>query len=127
MEEMGARELASKKPFFRREIVVAKVHSLFPGHLPEKILQLLDEYKPRFAETAPRVQLAILKLSNGDLNLLRHHLDAAKRDYRDVILPAENPEFLRVGIADWIALSEDEKERITDSDVHQYLEWIHRM
>ena len=122
--ERGNRELRRKKRFFHRETVEAKVKSLFPNNAPAEILQLLDEYQPRASGVAPRVHLAILKLSNGDLELLRHHLDAAKRDYRDVILPAENPEFLRTPMELWLAMSAPEKDSLVDRDVQQYLDWL---
>jgi len=40
----------------------------------------------------PRVQLAILKLSEGRLDRLADLVSAAKRDYRDVLMWAEYPE-----------------------------------
>lgn len=124
MKERGDRELRKKKPFFHREIVEAKVESLFPNHDTTQTLQLLDEFHTRVAEVAPRVQLAILKLSDGDLERLRYYLDAAKCDYRDVILPAENPEFLRLPMDSWLAMSDAEKDRLSNRDVQQYLDWL---
>ena len=124
MKERGERELAKKSPFFRRELVEAKVKLLFPDKAPAEILQLLDEYDSDFGEGTARIQLAILKLSDGDIEKLRYHIAAAKRDYRDVILPAENPELLRVGVGSWARMSEDEKEQLSNKDVQQYLGWL---
>src|SRR5215207_8585813 len=75
------RALARMKPFWRREVVEAKVKSLFPSHEPAEVLRLLDEYGTGpYAPEPERVHLAILKLSGGDLEQLRRHLDTAKSD-----------------------------------------------
>jgi hypothetical protein len=124
MKQRGDRELRRKKPFFQRRIVEARAKAMFPNHAPAEILEVLDEYKPGLAELAPRVQLAILKLSDGDFARLRYQLDAAKSDYRDVILPAENPEFVRLPMDSWLAMSEAEKDRLSNRDVQQYLDWL---
>ena len=42
------------------------------------------------------MQLAILKLSGGSEERLREFLAVAKRDYRDVLFWAENPEESRL-------------------------------
>ena len=47
---------------------------------------------------ASRVRLAALKLAHGNLDSLRRHILAAKRDYRDVLVPAEYPEYSRRGL-----------------------------
>ena len=46
----------------------------------------------RTKESGERVQLAILKLSEGSDEKLRQCVDGAKRDYRDVLLLAESSE-----------------------------------
>ena len=43
-----------------------------------------------------RVQLAILKLSDGNEDKLREFVAVAKRDYRDVLFWAEYPEEARL-------------------------------
>jgi hypothetical protein len=66
--------------------------SLFPGVEAGTILLLLDEYGVHDWEPArERVQLAILKLSNGDEARLLHTISVAKEDYRDVLMWADNP------------------------------------
>ena len=70
------------------------------------------------------MQLAILKLSDGNRDKLRTLLAAAKSDYRDVIGPAEYPGQSREGFVRLVTLSEAEKERISDEDYQQYLEWL---
>ena len=65
-----------------RDDVVGDIPHRFPHEGVNTILTLLDTYQG--AEQA-RVQIAILKLSAGDLTRLRHDIDAAQQDYRDVI------------------------------------------
>lgn len=45
-----------------------------------------------YEQGSERVRLAIIKLSEGTLGELRRMTDAAKRDYRDVLMWAESPE-----------------------------------
>jgi hypothetical protein len=55
--------------------------------------QQLDRYGVESHEREKdRVQLAILKLANGDLAKLAEMVAIAKRDYRDVLSWAEYPE-----------------------------------
>lgn len=55
-------------------------------------MQILDGYgaEPQEAER-DRVQLAILRLSEGQQAKLQHYVQAAKRDYRDVLYWSEHP------------------------------------
>jgi len=119
------REMELKKPFFRREVIQDKVKSLFPAHGTAEILCLLDEYGTESWQCErERVQLAVLKLSEGNLELLRDHLNAAKSDFRDAIVPAEYPGQSQDGFVGWAKLSEAEKERISNEDNQQYLAWL---
>ena len=76
-----------------REDVVAAVGQYFPHHDAATVLALLDRYGTRRSEPErERVQLAILKLSGSDIEKLRHDLDVARQDYRDVLYWAEYPD-----------------------------------
>jgi hypothetical protein len=119
-----APELAIKKRFFRREVVEAKVKSSFQEHETAEILRLLDEYVPIHGGGPERVQLAILKLSNGNLDELRTLLEEAKRDSREAIVPAEYPGQSRDGFVGWEKLSQAEKERVSSEDNRQYMAWL---
>jgi hypothetical protein len=74
-----------------REEVIAVVQKTFPEDALTRILVLLDSYGVESYERE-RVQLAILKLSDGDEKKLREFVAVAKRDYRDVLFWADNPE-----------------------------------
>ena len=70
-----------------------------------------------------RVQLAILKLSEGDPVKLLHFIEAARIDYRDVLAWAEYPEQLQSGKTRYntpLAAYEAMLER----DRRQYDDWL---
>ena len=75
---------------YTREQVKKVVIKLFNEDYYQEIMDILDLYgcEPYEAERE-RVQLAIIKLSLGDLNKLSHYCTIAKKDYRDVIYWAE--------------------------------------
>jgi predicted Fe-Mo cluster-binding NifX family protein len=72
--------------------VVAAVQASFPESRWARVLELLDSYGVELYERErERVQLAILKLSEGNEEKLREFVTVAKRDYRDVLFWAESP------------------------------------
>jgi len=75
-----------------RDDVVAAVGARFPSAERDGVLTLLDRYGVESWERdRERVQLAIVTLSEGDLDKLRYFLGVAKQDYRDVLFWADNP------------------------------------
>jgi hypothetical protein len=80
-----------------REEVVAGARVAFPRSDQASLLELLDHYgiEP-YERERERVQLAILKLSEGSEEKLREFIAVAKRDYRDVLFWAEYPEEARL-------------------------------
>ncbi len=78
---------------YNRDLVLDKVKKCFPGHKEEEIMAFLNLYGEELYERErERVQIAILKLSDGDLDQLLVNVEVAKRDYRDVLAYAEYPE-----------------------------------
>src|SRR5205823_14374473 len=76
-----------------RDEVVAVVQKTFPETAHARVLELLDGYGfESYQRERERVQLAILKLSEGNEEKLREFVEVGKRDYRDVLFWAENPE-----------------------------------
>ena len=68
-----------------RDEVVAIVQKTFPETAHARVVELLDSYGVEsYERERERVQLAILKL--------REFVAVAKRDYRDVLFWADNPE-----------------------------------
>lgn len=73
--------------------VLASVRATFPKRSWPGVLDLLNTYGVEsYERERERVQLAILKLSEGSENKLREYVAVAKRDYRDVLFWAEYPE-----------------------------------
>ena len=63
---------------------------------PQLILNILDENGVESYERERiRVQLAIIKLSEGDRGQLEEYVSLAKTDYRDVLAYAEYPEEMK--------------------------------
>jgi hypothetical protein len=83
-------------PKVSRTDVTRIVRRDFP-HLPEaEVLAILDRYgRADWQRDRDRVQLAILKLADGDFEALRQHTDVACTDYRDVLTAAEYPAYSR--------------------------------
>src|SRR5438045_9229427 len=80
-----------------RDAVVAVVQKTFPETSHSRVLELLDSYGVEsYERERERVQLAILKLSDGNEEKLREFVAVAKRDYRDVLFWAENPQESRL-------------------------------
>ena len=89
----------------------------------DRILAMLDEYQ--FEGRSPsRVQLAVLKLADGDAATLKREIEVAKNDFRDVIAPAEYPKYSRyVRTRDF---PDAEKRALIDDDWKQYEGWLKR-
>jgi hypothetical protein len=80
-----------------RDQVVAVIQQTFPQSAHSRVLELLDTYGVEsYERERERVQLAILKLSEGNEEKLREFVAVAKRDYRDVLFWAEYPEESRL-------------------------------
>src|SRR5260370_41224206 len=77
--------------------VVAVVQTTFSESAHARVLELLDDYGVEsYERERERVQLAILKLSEGNEEKLREFVAVAMRDYRDVLFWAEYPEEARL-------------------------------
>ena len=99
----------------------------FPEEEHEAAIGVLREYaQGELLKECSRVQLAALKLAQGNFRCLRQHIDNAQRDYRDVLAAAEYPEYTRVPISQISHLSRKEKRRIVNSDWEQYSKWLQR-
>src|ERR1700726_1886145 len=91
---------------YSRDAVIASVQATFPKESWARVLELLDGYGVKsYQRERERVQLDILKLSAGSEEKLREFVAVAKRDYRDVLFWAENPEEARLD-------SPEKRERI---------------
>ena len=82
---------------FSRELVLKKLAIAFPDSAEaEQALNALDYYGQGPNEPCVNgVHLAIIKLSEGNLWRLRDLVGKARRDFRDVLYPAQAPETFR--------------------------------
>jgi hypothetical protein len=88
------------------------------------VMTLLDECGAKNAQRGgPRVQLAALKLAQGSVEKLKPLVESAKRDYRDVLVWAEYPNYHKIGFR-VRELPNKERRRIIDSDWKQYEGWL---
>lgn len=81
----GVLAFADRRP--SRDDVIAAVNRDFPNEDRADVLTILDQYGYRgWAYERERVQLAILRLSDGNLDGVRAALRVANTDYRDLLL-----------------------------------------
>ena len=99
----------------------------FPREQYDTVMGILREYSHgRLPKECSRVQLAALKLAQGDLECLRLHIGNAEQDYRDVLAAAEYPEYMRAVAFRVSKLSRKEHPRIVNSDWDQYAKWLQK-
>ena len=104
------------------EIVLKKIHQVFPGKKYQEILSILESYGIKPHETGRvRVYLAILKLCDEEgLSDPSHYVKAAKTDFRDVLAWAEYPNKMKFGpTKDPVKSAE-----LTKKDQEQYDAWL---
>jgi hypothetical protein len=105
-----------------RNLVLKKLHHCFPDpSKAEEALAILDCYGTEsWHRERDRVQLALLKISEGDIERLRLYTCDAQSDYRDTLVPAEFPE-------EWQTSSKTppaEMAVIRKRDREQYEAWL---
>ena len=89
-------------------------------------IAILAEYGPEQWHREPdRVRLAALKLAEGSLQKLRMAIDRAKRDYREVLAPAEYPKFTQHGVRKGRS-SSLERQQLYSDDWQQYERWLRK-
>jgi len=87
------KQAKAEMPWLGKHRVLAAVQKKFPKDSWSRVLELLDSYGVEsYERERERVQLAILKLSEGNEQKLCEFVAVAKRDYRDVLFWADNPE-----------------------------------
>lgn len=114
-----------KQPVPRVELedVERVVRRDYPETQFDSVMAVLREYKSQRERS--RVLLATLKLANGNLDELRKHIGTALQDFRDVLAPAEYPEYWRRG-SSGLRMAGNEGDQVIDSDWEQYEAWLKR-
>lgn len=98
----------------------------FPADEIVSVMQMLNKYGTEsWHREIPRVQIASLKVANGDKQRLSACLKSAMKDYRNVLSAAEYPLYGKRG---WTrqGLPEEERISIIESDWQQYDQWLRR-
>ena len=92
----------------------------YPENVRAEVAAVLAAYGNESSPVgALRVRMACLKLAGGDLGKLKHFVDDALRDYRDVLAGAEYLSYLHAGSA-------EEREAAIEDDWHELQEWYAR-
>ena len=105
---------------YSRELVLKKASETFPNVDLAEVLSILDQYGHDHQSGRERVQIAILKLSGGNVVKLQREVEAAKQDPRDVLLYAEYPAEAK---APWDKV--DAVKEAREQDKQQYLRWLY--
>lgn len=94
----------------------------------DSVMAVLKTYEQSISgrRERPRVQLAALKLANGEVEALRTYVNAAIQDFRDVVGPAEYPEYSKKAAFRVQKPPASEVQEIIDSDWKQYEDWLHQ-
>lgn len=111
-----------ESPAQDRSLILKKLKQCFPDpDTASSALVLLDSYGSMKSEPQrERVQLALLKLSGGDIAQLTDYLCVAKKDYRDVLAWAESPNAMSNPQMD-----PGSREQVDQADRQQYLDWLY--
>ena len=121
-----ARPLAQPVPDVTPNDVERIVRRDFPNEQFADVITILGEWCTKSGQRGgPRVQLAALKLAQGSVEKLRPLVEDAKRDYRNVLVWAEYPNYHKIGFRAR-ELPIQEQRRIIDSDWKQYKGWLQR-
>jgi hypothetical protein len=75
---------------YSREQVIAAANATFRPEERAQALAILDAYPGDTPTGRARVQLAVLKLSGGELARLRDFVEVAIADFRDVLYAADD-------------------------------------
>lgn len=113
-------------PTVTRADVERVVRRDFASEQYDSVMSILAEYGcESWHRELSRVQLAVLKLAAGSLDVLRREIETAKGDYRDVLVYAEYPAYFRRTFRDRL-LPEEEQRKLIDEDWRQYESWLKR-
>ena len=108
-----------------RSKVLEIIARYWPDVDPKQVTAILDAYGTASHERErTRVQLAILKLSEGNFEKLPDLVKMAKIDYRDALAFAEYPEQMGTSVSESRKLPPEERKAIRKRDRQQYVDWL---
>ena len=123
--QRGTRQLSMMRPFFNRQVVERITKRDFPQYSESEVLDILNQFKVDDDELSWRTRLDALKLSEGSLEKLKEQIGEARRDFREVVMPAETPRIFADVVA-YARLPEDEKDRTSEEDLNEFLSWVQK-
>ena len=110
---------------YTKKKLIEKIQTYWPEDNRQEIIDLLDQYGVEsYEKEVTRVQLAILKLCQGDRSQLQTLVKTAKTDYRDILAWAEYPEELKFGFIELKKMPAEEVKKIRQRDREQFLQWL---
>ena len=89
-----------------------------------EVRSLLCLYNSESEKGKNRVYASVLKLANGDIDMLKQYIHRACEDFRDIIALSEYPNYSEFIFDD--SLSKKEKKRLILKDWEQYKLWFNR-
>jgi hypothetical protein len=112
-------------PRISRHKVLEIIARYWPDADPDEITKILETYGlESYEQGRNRVQLAILKLCEGQIERLPELVKMAKTDYRDVLAYAEYPDEMKLGFVEMSKLTPDEARAVRQRDREQYQRWL---
>ena len=111
-------------PIITKDDLKRIINREFPSIHTSEIERILNLYNSEIEEGRNRVQASVLKLSNGDISLLKDFIEQANNDFRNIIAMAEYPNYSKILFSK--NFTNDEKQTIIDEDWIQYKSWLER-
>ncbi|MCP3932688.1 MAG: hypothetical protein GY705_26760 [Bacteroidetes bacterium] len=96
----------------------------YPAVGKDIIFNTLRKYSSDSKEGTYRVWASVLKISDGNIKMLKENIETALCDYRDVISVAEYPEYSKKVGFDTDNFDKLQLKKIIEADSLQYQEWI---
>lgn len=85
---------------------------------------ILASYKPESEKGRNRVYASILKLSEGNIDLLKKYVEKANNDYRDIIAVSEYPNYSEHAFEN--NLPDRKRKQLINDDWMQYQAWLNK-
>ncbi|MDA9317121.1 hypothetical protein N9Q58_04315 [Polaribacter sp.] len=114
--------MEQKIPNIKDAVIKRIVEREFSSVKFTKIEGILKRYQSRNSKGMNRIYAAILKLSNGNIELIKKYVEQANSDYRDIIALAEYPNYSKYDFDE--NLSKEKEKQLIDSDWKQYEIWL---
>jgi len=97
----------------------------FPQSEFAEVESILQMYKSESKGGRNRVFASILKLSDGNIELIKKFVEKANYDFRDVISLSEYPNYTEHAFDD--DLPEQKKKQLISDDWNQYSYWLSKL